>query len=282
MGSGAYIFKSWRKDEELDLDANPTYWNGKPAIDHIVLKPIPEAASRVAALRTGETDLITNVPPQYEAQITAGGTLKLETARSVRVLYVAFNTLKAGPQTNKLVRQAFNYALNVPQLVSNVLNGRGFPVATPIPPGFFGYDPKISGYSYDPSKAKALLAQAGYPDGKGLEMTLNAPVGRYNRDKEIAEAIAGQLTAVGVKVETKEQEWTSYITAADQGLLTPMFELGWGNDSFDADNTLSSLFATGARSPRTPTRNSTGCWRPRASSSMRPNGKRCTPKRSPS
>ncbi len=246
MGSGAYIFKVWRKDEELDLDANPAYWNGKPAVDHIVFKPIPEAASRVAALRTGESDLITNVPPQYEAQITGGGATKLETARSVRVLYVAFNTLKPGPQTNKLVRQALNYALNVPQIVSSVLNGRGFPVSTPIPPGFFGFDPKITGYSYNPQKAKALLAQAGYPDGKGLEMTLNAPVGRYNRDKEIAEAIAGQLTAIGVKVETKEQEWTTYITQADQGLLTPMFELGWGQDSYDADNTLSSLLSTGA------------------------------------
>jgi peptide/nickel transport system substrate-binding protein len=246
MGSGAYIFKSWRKDEELDLDANPAYWNGKPTVDHVVFKPIPEAASRVAALRTGESDLITNVPPQYEAQITSGATTKLETARSVRVLYVAFNTLKPGPQTNKLVRQALNYALNVPQIVSSVLNGRGFPVTSPIPSGFFGYDPKLVGYRYDPLKAKALLAQAGYPDGKGLELTLNAPVGRYNRDREIAEAIAGQLTAAGVKVQTKEQEWTTYITQVNQGVLTPMFELGWGQDSYDADNTLTSLLSTGA------------------------------------
>lgn len=246
MGSGAYVFKTWRRDDELDLDANPTYWDGKPGVDHVVFKPIPEAASRVAALRTGESDLITNVPPQDEAQITGSPSTKLETARSVRVLYVAFNTLKPGPQTNKLVRQALNYALNVPQIISGVLNGRGFPVATPIPPGFFGFDPKISAYAYDPKKAKALLAQAGYPEGKGLDMTLNAPVGRYNRDKEIAEAIAGQISAVGVKVETKEQEWTTYITQADQGVLTPMFELGWGQDSYDADNTLSSLLATGA------------------------------------
>ena len=246
MGSGAYVFKTWRRDDELDLDANPSYWGGKPAVDHIVFKPIPEAASRVAALRTGESDLITNVPPQDEAQITGSASTKLETARSVRVLYVAFNTLKPGPQTNKLVRQALNYALNVPQIISSVLNGRGFPVATPIPPGFFGFDPSIRAYGYDPQKAKALLAQAGYPDGKGLDMTLNAPVGRYNRDKEIAEAIAGQISAIGVKVETKEQEWTTYITQADQGILTPMFELGWGQDSYDADNTLSSLLATGA------------------------------------
>ncbi len=247
MGSGAFVFKSWRRDETLELSANRSYWRGKPSVDRVVFKPIPEAAGRVAALRTGESDLITNVPAQYQTQLAGGRNTQLASARSVRVLYIAFNTTKPGPQNNKLVRQALNYGVNVRQIVSKVLGGRGYDIATPIPPGFTGYDAKISAYSYDPVKAKALLAKAGYPDGKGLDLVLNAPIGRYNKDKEVAEALAGQISALGVKVETKEQEWTTYINATGQRALTPMYMLGWGNDSYDADNTLTSLFASDAR-----------------------------------
>jgi len=247
MGSGAYVFKSWRKDEELDLDANPNWWHGKPSIDHAIFKPIPEAAARVAALRTGATDLITNVPVQYQLQLAGGRNTQLESARSVRVLFVAFNTTKPGPQDNKLVRQAFNYALDVPAIVKTVLGGRGYPLASPLPPNFTGYDAKIPFYPHDLEKAKQLLAQAGYPDGKGLELVLNAPTGRYNRDKEVAEAVAGQLSATGAKVTTRIQEWTTYVNQTSSRALTPMYELGWGNDSYDADNTLTSLFSSDAR-----------------------------------
>jgi len=247
MGSGAYVFKSWRRDEALEMTANPNYRRGKPAVDRVVFKPIPEAAGRVAALRTGESDLITNVPAQYQTQLAGGRTTQLASARSVRVLYLAFNTTKPRPQNNKLVRQALNYGVNVREIVSKVLGGRGFDIATPIPPGFTGFDGKIPAYSYDPAKAKALLAKAGYPDGKGLDLVLNAPVGRYNKDKEIAEALAGQLSALGVKVETKEQEWTTYVNAVGQKALGPLYMLGWGNDSYDADNTLTSLLTSDAR-----------------------------------
>ena len=184
---------------------------------------------------------------QDQLQLAAGRTTQLESARSVRVLFIAFNTVKPGAQDNKLVRQALNYALDVPAIVQTVLGGRGYPLATPLPPNFTGYDPKIPFYKHDLAKAKALLAQAGYPDGKGLELVLNAPTGRYNRDKEVAEAVAGQLSATGATVTTRIQEWTTYVNQTSQRALTPMYELGWGNDSYDADNTLTSLFASDAR-----------------------------------
>jgi peptide/nickel transport system substrate-binding protein len=247
MGSGAYIFKSWRKDESLVMDANPGWWHGRAPIDHAIWKPIPEAAARVAALRTGETDIITNVPAQYQIQLSGGRSTQLESARSVRVLFFAFNTLKPGPQQNRLVRQAFNYAIDVPALVKAVLGGRGYETATPLPSNFFGYDAKIPFYKHDLAKAKALLAQAGYPDGKGLDMVLNAPSGRYNKDKEIAEAVAGQLSQTGAKITVKIQEWTQYVNQVSNRSVTPIYELGWGNDSYDADNTLTSLFTASAR-----------------------------------
>ena len=246
MGTGPYMFKSWRKDEELALDVNPNYWGGKPEVDHVVFRPIPENAARVAALKTGTADIITNVPVQYALSIAGGRNTQMVSTRSTRVLFIAFNTMKPGWQQNKLVRQAFNYAVDVPAIIKSVLGGRGYELNGPIPgtPRFVGYDPKVPAYTHDLAKAKALLAQAAYPDGKGLpEIVLNSPAGRYNKDKEVSEAVAGQLSALGVKVTVKTQEWPTYVGLTTQRALLPMYMLGWGNDTYDADDTLTSLLS---------------------------------------
>ncbi len=240
MGTGPYVLRAWRRDDELDLDANPRWWGGTPPVAHVAFRPVPEAGTRVAALRTGAADLITNVPFQYATLLAGGATTRMASARSVRVLYVAFNTLRPGPQQNVLVRQALNYALDVPAIVKSVLGGRGYELGEPIPADFFGYDPSIAPYRHDPARARALLAKAGYPEGKGLELTLYAPQGRYNADKEVALAIGGQLQALGVHVDVQTQEWVSYFRQALARSLTPMYMLGWGNITYDADNTLSS------------------------------------------
>ncbi len=240
MGTGPYVLRSWRRDDALELDVNPRWWGGTPPVAHVVFKPVPEAGTRVAALRTGAADLITNVPVQYATLLAGGTATRMASARSVRVLYVAFNTLRPGPQQNVLVRQALNYALDVPAIVKSVLGGRAYELGQPIPPNFFGYDPAIAPYRHDPARAKALLARAGYPEGKGLELTLYAPQGRYNGDREVALAIGGQLQAVGVHVDVRSQEWGSYYRQTLQRALTPMYMLGWGNVTYDADNTLSS------------------------------------------
>ena len=246
MGTGPYVLRSWRRDDTLELDANPKYWGGAPAIAHVTFKPIPEAGTRVAALRTGASDLITNVPFQYATLLAGGTTTRMASARSVRVLFVAFNTLQPGPQQNVLVRQALNYALDVPAIVKAVLGGRAYELGEPIPANFFGYDPSLAPYKHDLAKAKALLARAGYPDGKGLSLTLYAPQGRYNGDKEIALAIGGQLQAAGVRVDVRTQEWVSYYAQTLRRGLSPMYMLGWGNITYDADNTLSSQLVSDA------------------------------------
>jgi peptide/nickel transport system substrate-binding protein len=246
MGTGPYVLKSWRRDDALELDANPRYWGGAPPVAHVVFKPIPEAGTRVSALRTGATDLITNVPFQYATLLAGGTTTRMASARSVRVLFIAFNTLQPGPQQNVLVRQALNYALDVPAIIKAVLGGRAYELGEPVPPNFFGYDPKLAPYRHDPAKAKELLAKAGYPDGKGLALTLYAPQGRYNGDKEVALAVGGQLQAAGVHVDVRTQEWGNYYAQALRRALSPMYMLGWGNITYDSDNTLSSQLVSDA------------------------------------
>ncbi len=244
VGTGPYVLTSWRRDDALELAANPKYWGGAPHIEHVVFRPIPEAGARVAALRTGATDLITNVPFQYATVLAGGTATRVASAKSVRVLYVMFNMLQPGPQQNVLVRRALNYAIDVPAIIKAVLGGRAYELGEPIPPNFFGYDPSIVPYRHDAAKAKALLAKAGFPDGKGLSLTLYAPQARYNGDKEVALAIGGQLQAIGVHVDVRTEEWVSYFNQAQQRTLSPMFMLGWGNITYDADNTLSSDLAS--------------------------------------
>lgn len=243
MGTGPYMLREWKKDDHVTMDANPLYWGKKVAIKTVIFKPIPEAASRVAALQTGETDIITNLPPQNADQISSGKLTKLGTAKSDRVLFIAFNTQKPGLQDNVAFRQAVNYAVNVPAIVKTVLGGHGFPLRNgPIPTWFFGYDAKLPSYHYDPEKAKDLLKQAGVTGP--INIVLNSPAGRYNMDKEVAQAVAGQLQVVGINATVQTQEWTNYVGAISHKTLTPLYELGWGNDTFDPDDTLTSLMTS--------------------------------------
>ena len=241
VGTGPYVVREWKRDDALILDANPSWWGGKPGIEHVTFKPIQEAGTRVAALRTGAVDLITNVPYQNQIQIVGSRDTKLLSVRSLRQLFIGFNTMQPGPQQNKLVRQAVNYAVDVGAIVKNVVGGRGFESTSVVPANYVGYDPAVAPYKHDLRKAKALLAQAGFPDGKGLSFVLNTPNGRYNRDREVAEAIAGQLQAAGIATTVRPQEWFSYYNQLTRRAETPMYLLGWAVAAADADNIFTAL-----------------------------------------
>ncbi|HZW54429.1 MAG TPA: ABC transporter substrate-binding protein, partial [Candidatus Elarobacter sp.] len=157
MGTGPYVLKSWRRDEALELDANPRYWGGAPPVAHVIFKPIPEAGTRVSALRTGATDLITNVPFQYATLLAGGTATRMASARSVRVLYIAFNTLQPGPQPmymlgwGNITYDADNTLSS--QLVSDAVSST---YANPAVDKLTD----AARYELDPAKRKALYAKA--------------------------------------------------------------------------------------------------------------------------
>jgi len=246
IGTGAYVLTEWRRDDATIMDANPGWWNGKPHIDRVIFKPIADAATRVAALKTGQVDLITNVPPQNAASIEEGRTTKLASARSLRQVFFAFNVNDPGPQQKRLVRQALNYAVNVDAIIKTVMGGHAFRLNSALPPQYFGYNPTIKAYTYDPAKAKELLAKAGFPNGNGIDLLVRCPTGRYSRDKEVCEAIAGQLTAIGVKATARPQEWTSYYGELNTHKTGPLYMLGWNAPVADADAVYSALFESNA------------------------------------
>jgi peptide/nickel transport system substrate-binding protein len=220
VGSGPYKFVTWAKDEAITLEANASWWGGAPKVKTLVFRPIPEHATRVAALQAGEVDIVTNVPPHLVKQIESDPKLYVSRAPSVRVIYVSISTHKYDkehrvlgpvdwPTKDKRVRQAINHAVNADEIIANVLEGNGIRTATVLTSKHFGFDPKLQPYQHDVAKAKQLLTEAGYPNG--IDIVLNSPDGRYLKDKEVAEALAGQLTKAGIRTTVKTFEWGTYL-----------------------------------------------------------------------
>ncbi|HSE95062.1 MAG TPA: ABC transporter substrate-binding protein, partial [Methylomirabilota bacterium] len=220
VGSGPYKFVKWTKDEAITLEANEQWWGGAPKVKTLVIRPIPEHTTRVAALQAGEADIVTNVPPHLIKQVEDNAKLYISKAPSVRTIFLWIYTHKYdrdnklvgpydGPTKDKRVRQAMNYAVNVDEIIKTVLEGNGIRTATPLSSKHFGFDPSIQPYRQDVAKAKQLLADAGFPNG--IDLVLNSPDGRYLKDKEVSEAIGGQLTKAGIRTTVRTHEWGTYL-----------------------------------------------------------------------
>jgi len=255
VGSGPFKFVRWVKDDRIELVANEQYWRGAPRVKKLVFRPIPDDAVRVAALQNGEVDVAVNIPPHLASVIAGHPKLFLSTAPSVRTIqllyythqYDAQNNLLGpypGPVADKRVRQAMNAAVDVDEIIKAVLDGKGIRVATMLTDKHFGFDPGLKPVRQDLPRAKQLLAEAGFPGG--VDMTLNAPQGRYVRDKEVAEAIAGQLTKAGIRTTLKTFEWGNYLN--NMGYVHkagPVWLIGWGTATYDAETVYVPLFRSG-------------------------------------
>lgn len=239
VGTGPYTFVRWRKDDEVVLEAHAGYWRGAPPVRTVVYKPIPETSTRVAALQTGEVDIVVNVPPHLVAALRRDPRARVSRAPSVRTLFIPIYTVKEGrpiahPVADPRVRRAMLHALDVEAVIRDVLEGQGVRTATILTERHFGFDPTVKPASHDPDRARKLLAEAGYPNG--VDLVLNSPDGRYIKDKEVAEAVAGQLARAGLRTVVRTFEWATYLNkmvyahAAD-----PMYLIGWGNTTWDAD-----------------------------------------------
>jgi peptide/nickel transport system substrate-binding protein len=257
IGTGPYKFVRWAKDEEIVLEANDGWWRGAPKIKTVLFRPIPDDAVRVAALQNGEIDVAVNIPPHLANPIANHPKLFLTTAPSIRTIQLMFQThsfdekthmatgVYDGPTKDKRVRQAIQYALDVDEIVKGVLDGKAMRMATMLTPLHFGYDASLKPIKQDLAKVKKLLAEAGYPNG--VEITLNGPQGRYVRDKEVAEAAAGQLNKAGIKTTVKTYEFVNYLnnlTYKHKG--GPVWLIGWGTPTIDAETVYNPLFHNGS------------------------------------
>jgi peptide/nickel transport system substrate-binding protein len=223
---------------------NDNYWGINPALSEVTFRVIPDDASRVAALEKGEVHVAVKIPPSDLPRLKANPKIRVMTSPSARTIYLGFNCLKE-PFADKRIRQALNYAVNKEAIVEHVLDGAGRVSDAPISPVVSGYVP-IKTHEYSVEKAKALLTEAGFPEG--FETTLHSPSGRYYKDGSLAAAVAADLLKVGVKAEIKLMDWETYIPfiLRDQEEAEHrLYVLGWSTLTGDADYGLYPLFYSG-------------------------------------
>jgi peptide/nickel transport system substrate-binding protein len=242
VGTGAYTFVEWVRDDHLTLNANPNHWRGAPSIDNVIFRPIPELSTRVAALQSGEVDIAVNIPAFQAAELDADPNLDIRDIPSTFFQYVALDGTKNPVLADVRVRQAIQYATNVPEIVEFLFDGNAVQIAVPLAFGTFGLDETIEPYPYDPDRARELLAEAGYPDG--ITFAMDAPTGRYAQDREVAEALVGQWAQVGINVELNINAWADQLAKYRDGdALVESHFMGWGTSTFDADDVLWGGFA---------------------------------------
>jgi peptide/nickel transport system substrate-binding protein len=234
VGTGPFKFVEWTKNDRIVVEANDAHWSGKPAVRRATWRPIPELGARIAALQTGQADMIVNVPPDQLQTLTATKGVRVEKIPSCRIIYFGIAQIKGGPLADRRVRQAINHAVDVQGILDSVLQGNGKRINSAMPPNVWGYDPSIPFYDYSPKKAKELLAAAGQTN---LQLTIQAPNGRWAMDKDIAQAVAGQLTENGIKTNVKIiGEWGSYVRSVLDHKTEDLFMNGWCLPSLEPDH----------------------------------------------
>jgi peptide/nickel transport system substrate-binding protein len=244
VGSGAYRFVEWTKDDKLVMEANRDWWGWEgraPSVTRVVWRPIPDDFARISALQKGEVDLITNVPPDQLKSIAEGRATQILTVPATRTVTFWINATQP-PLSDKRVRQALHYAMDVQSIVQNLFAGQGRPFSGGLADTDFGYNPALRPYPYDPAKAKQLLADAGF--GGGIDVTLYAGSGTMVNDKQLLEAIADMWSKVGIRAKVEMMEMAQRQKINNERTLKPHGFLLINPQStlLDADGSLWRLF----------------------------------------
>ena len=242
IGTGPFKFVRWDKNDKIVLSANDAYWTGKPALDCIIFRSIPDNAMRLAELQAGNLHVMEFPNPDEIPLIQGDLQLEISMQPSLNTGYLAMNMEKP-PFDDLKIRLAINHAINKVEIVERLYQGLGIPAKNPIPPTLWSYDDSIEDYAYNPELAKQLLTEAGYPDG--FETTLWAlPVPRpYIPDgMALAEAIQSDLQNVGIRANIVTFDWRTYLNKTANG-EHDMAMLGWIADVADPDNFFYSLLS---------------------------------------
>ncbi|MCX8004329.1 MAG: ABC transporter substrate-binding protein [Burkholderiaceae bacterium] len=253
-GTGPFRLRARDPGVRTTLVRNFNYWDKKieTNIEEAIFTPIANASTRVAALLSGEIDMMEPVPVQDIARIAANPNLKVMQGPELRTIFLGMdqgrdellysNVKGKNPFKDKRVRQAFYQAIDVNAIQKAVMRGASQPTALMIAPGIRGFPADLNKrLPYDPEAAKKLLAEAGYPNG--FEVGMNCPNDRYVNDEEICKAVAAMLARIGIKVNlTAETKGTYFPKILSRN--TSFYLLGWTPGTYDAHNPLNALMAT--------------------------------------
>ena len=241
-GTGPYKFVSFKRDGDLVLTRNDDYWGPKPAVRDLVWRKVVEVSSRMAGLEAGQTDVMDRVPVHEVARLNRNPRVGVRSVPGLRIYFFAFN-VNYKPWDNKLVRQAANYCVDADAIVKNIFDGNGEVLQGPVGPRVIGHNPDVKRYPYDPGKARELLAKAGHPDG--VDVKLHYSPGKYEKDTELVQVVANQMSKGGFRVQIVPQEWVVFWGRGGvNGGKVPFYYIGRGS-VLDADTPLYQYFRTG-------------------------------------
>lgn len=245
VGSGPYRFVEYVPNNRLVVERNEDYWGEKPPTRRLVLRQIPENATRVAALEAGEVDFVNGITVDDVERLRGQG-LKIGTSTTYRTLFIRFNHKTDSPVKDVRVRRALNHAVDRAALREAFLGSLGKDSTSPVAHTLKYAATGLAPYEYDLDKAKGLLKEAGF--ASGFSATMVTTTGRYAKDREIAEAIGGQLEQIGVRLQLVPLEYATYLQQVrgereTTGKKYALGLLGWGNLNADIDFSLAPFDA---------------------------------------
>jgi peptide/nickel transport system substrate-binding protein len=237
IGTGPFRFQRLDKGQQVVLQANEQYWGGRPYLDRVIIRAIPEDSTRKAALVTGEIDLTTYVDPKDMPELSGNRRLRTMTAAANSTGYMAMNA-RHEALAKKRVRQALCTAINRKNIIDVVFSGGAVPVAGWLPPILFAHDRSLaSAYPFDANKAKAMLSEAGYPNG--FELTFDVQAAAHW--PRMAELVQEDFRRVGVRATIQRRDPAATAALVNAGRHNIWFS-DWTGGNLDPDYFMFSPF----------------------------------------
>lgn len=262
IGTGPYKWEKWTHGESIVLSRNDNYWGNKEPWEKVTYRFIKNDTSRVAALLSGDVHVIDAVAPTVLGRLEQDKNVDLQSITSYMLNYFGLDRhhqvplhiqdndgkpLKTNPLSDIRVRQALSLAINRDLIVKRLMNNQSEPANQLVAPGMSGYVKDFPGLPFDLPKAKALLAEAGYP--QGFRMNIQCTNDRYSNDAKVCEAVGQMLSAAGIKTSVQAMPGTTFFQRATNGGPDKepefsMFMVGFGSANGTPDASLSALVET--------------------------------------
>ncbi|CVI54301.1 MULTISPECIES: ABC transporter substrate-binding protein [Agrobacterium] len=256
IGTGPFIIADYVPGDRINLVRNDSYWGPKPAFERVEMKIVSDDAARIAALLSGDYDLVEDLPHTGIERVEASPDLQVIRGMSGRLIYLAMDQhseispfvkdkagqpLKSNPFKDLRVRKALSLAINREAIVKQVMAGEAEVASQFLPVGQPGTSPDIESDRYDTKAAQALLAEAGYPDG--FRLTLHGPNDRYINDAKIVQAVAQMFSRIGIATAVEVMPWSVYSKRNNSAEFSVSLS-SWGTNTGETSNPLSATIAT--------------------------------------
>ncbi|HEY8611673.1 MAG TPA: ABC transporter substrate-binding protein [Roseomonas sp.] len=257
IGTGPYILREYVPGNRIVLDRNDSWWGGRTPWERVELRVVTDDAARLAGLLAGDLDIVEAVASGNTERVRADPRLHLISGISSRFVYLATDQvndvspfvtgidgkpLDRNPFKDRRVRQALSMAINRQAMVERVMEGQAVVATQFLPKGGPGTDPTLEVTPFDPNRARALLAEAGYP--RGFRVTIHGPNDRYINDAKIVQAVAQMFTRIGLETRAEVMPWSTYAGRNSARTELSCFLGAWGVNTGETSNPMSALVAT--------------------------------------